>query len=249
MQLIEFINNVPGFNGWPHSDKIKLFAWYLRMYRGLERFNPIDIRACYDELHLEKPANVSSYLTNLEKRKPKNVLKDTKGYYLAKPIEDSLTNRYGKRQATVQVDNLLLGLPGKVPDLAQRTYLDEALICFRHGAFRAAIVMCWNLCYDHLCEYVVTKHLVDFNAQLPKTYPKARILSITVKDDFGELKESEVIQVCKSANIVSGNIYKILGEKLNRRNLAAHPTDIVITQLQTEDFITDLVNNVIVKLI
>lgn len=64
-----------------------------------------------------------------------------------------------------------------------------------------------------------------------------------------ELKESEVIEVCKSARIISGNLYKILREKLHRRNMAAHPSNVVISRLQAEDFINDLVSNVVIKLV
>jgi hypothetical protein len=46
-------------------------------------------------------------------------------------------------------------------------------------------------------------------------------------DDFQELKQSQVLQVCKSANIISGSIHKILKEKLERRNIAAHPSGVL----------------------
>jgi len=46
-------------------------------------------------------------------------------------------------------------LPTKIQTTAERGYLEEALICFRNKAFRAAVVMCWNLAFDHLCEFVL----------------------------------------------------------------------------------------------
>jgi hypothetical protein len=36
-----------------------------------------------------------------------------------------------------------------------------------------------------------------------------------------------------------------LREKLKRRNAAAHPSLVVITQAQADDVVTDLVNNVL----
>lgn len=108
--------------------------------------------------------------------------------------------------------------------------------------------MTWNLAYDHLCNSVLSKHLTDFNAQLSTTYPKHRVKAIKNFDDFLDLKEFEMIQVCKSSRIISSNIHKILQEKLTRRNIAAHPSTVSITQLQAEDFISDLVENVILKL-
>ena len=102
-----------------------------------------------------------------------------------------------------------------------------------------------RLAYDHICELVLAKHLPDFNVQLPKNYPKADISAINKREDFEFLKESQVLQVCASANIISGNVHKIAKEKLVRRNIAAHPSVIVTTTATAEEFIRDLVENVI----
>lgn len=252
MKLEELVNGVPGFSGWKHADKIKFFAWFLHSKRGRERFMPADIKACYVELGLDEPSSIAPFLTAMEQRRPKDVLHNKQGYALEKRVRDELEKRYGQRPAAIQVDKLLVELPAKVQNLAERTFLDEALICYRCKAYRAAIVMAWNLAYDHLCYYVLNKHLAAFNAQWPKSYQKkhadARIKAITIRDDFGELQESEVIQICRSANIITNDIYKILNEKLGRRNTAAHPNSVKITQLQAEDFISDLVNNVVLAL-
>jgi hypothetical protein len=83
-------------------------------------------------------------------RKPKEVLRDPRGYLLETRIREPLEARFGQRAATTQVDKLLAELPTRIPNLVERDFLKEALICFRHKAFRAAIVMTWNLAYDHL---------------------------------------------------------------------------------------------------
>jgi hypothetical protein len=68
-------------------------------------------------------------------------------------------------------------------------------------------------------------------------------------EDFAdELKESEVLEICNSAGIINKDIYKILKAKLDRRNSAAHPSSVKIDQLQAEEFIDDIVKNVILKL-
>ena len=110
--------------------------------------------------------------------------------------------------------------------------------------------MCWNLAFDHLCEFVLKdpSRVIDFNTQLPKSFPKAGIQAVSDRDHFTELKESEVLQVCKSAGIISGSIHKILKEKLDRRNIAAHPSGAVTSQPTAEEFIKDLVENVVLKL-
>src|ERR1019366_3823070 len=95
----------------------------------------------------------------------KEVLKNSLGYRLAGPTRDALDSLYASSGHKVQIEQLLRDLPAQVPDLAERTYLDEALICYENGAFRAAVVMAWNLAYHHLCDHVIKNHLVDFNAR------------------------------------------------------------------------------------
>jgi len=69
-------------------------------------------------------------------------------------------------------------------------------------------------------------------------------------DDFGdELKESEAIEICNSAGIITKDQHKILTAKLGRRNSAAHPSSVNIDQLQAEEFIDDLIKNVVLSLV
>lgn len=174
----------------------------------------------------------TKYLNNRQKRKGS----------VANPSETPAS-------ITEEINNLLLELPNQIPDTAERTFLNETIICFTHGAYRAAIIMCWNLAYDHLCEYILKNHLAKFNAQLPKSYPKANVSSVAKKDDFSELKDSQVLQVCRSANIISRDINKILQEKLARRNMAAHPSSVAIASHTAGEFIIDLIPNVVLKLV
>ena len=251
-QLEQAVKSINGFSEWPHAEKAKFFAWYMHSLKKQERFMPSDIRACYDELGLEKPSSISSSIQALGKKKPKEVLRDGKGLYLPKPVRDSFDAKYGQREITVQVTKLLAELPAQVPDLAERTFLDETLTCYKHGAFRAAIVMAWNLAYHHLCDFVLRNKLAAFNTQWPLVYQghhRKTQKQITTMDDFSEeLKESEVIEICNSAGVFTKDVHRILVEKLGRRNSAAHPASVASGQLQAEAFIDDLVKNVVLKL-
>ena len=180
MKLEHIVNGIPGFTSWTDADKIRFFSWFLHSQKGRERFSPGDIRACYGELSLQEPSDVNPYLHQMLNRKPREVLRDVRGYALEKRLKDQLETKYGQRLATVQVDKLLLELPSKIPDLAERTFFDEAVRCFRAKAFRAAIVMTWNLAYDHLCLFVFNtpNRLLEFNTQLSKSFPKARISAV-----------------------------------------------------------------------
>ena len=150
--------------------------------------------------------------------------------------------KYGIHHSVVQISKLLAELPGKVPDLAEKNFLAEAIKCYRVEAYRACVVMTWNLAYSHMLHWILNdaKRLADFNAAIPRRYPKKPPLTIAKYDDFEELKESEVIEVCNSAGLVNGNIIRILREKLGKRNNAAHPASVVIVQSQADDVVTDL---------
>jgi hypothetical protein len=251
MELEEFRQLVPDLSEKSHNQKIKLFGWYLHVHKQITHFQPSDIGKCYDTLHIERPSQFGGYFADLV-QPGKGFLKDKSGYRLESRVRGELDAQYGSREITIQVTQLLRSLPEKVPDLAEKTYLDEALTCFRHNAFRAAIVMTWNLAYHHLCNYVLKTRLDDFNTRWLVVYPghhrKGAKVIVTMDDFNEELKESEVIEICNSAGIITKDIHRILKEKLNKRNSAAHPSSVVIGQLQVEAFIDDLINNVVLKL-
>jgi hypothetical protein len=123
-------------------------------------------------------------------------------------------------------------------------------VCFKHGAFRASVVMAWNLAFDHLCSWIVSdaKRLADFNARMPLRYPKEKYPVVTKREDFVEMKESHIIDIADSAYVVTSNVAKVLREKIIRRNMAAHPADVSTLQPTAEEFIRDLVENVVLNL-
>ena len=94
-----------------------------------------------------------------------------------------------------------------------------------------------------------TGRLGNFNATIIKRNSKKAGLVITKYDDFEDLKEREVIDICSTAGLYNSSVYKILVGKLDRRNIAAHPSAVVMVQSQADDTITDLVNNVILGLL
>lgn len=66
---------------------------------------------------------------------------------------------------------------------------------------------------------------------------------------YEHLKEAEVIAIAKDAGIIAEDIWKILEEKLGKRNSAAHASSVIIGQLQADALIDDLVKNVVVKIV
>jgi hypothetical protein len=245
--LEELASKELGLTSLPHGDKIRIFGWWLHTYGKLTHIKPRDINGCYLKLNLAQ-TNVSSMLDWLASKDV--FLKSKDGYRLERSAADKITSQYGQRAATVHVERLLTELPARVPNIKQRDYLDETLICLRNGAFRATVVMAWNLAYDHLCEWILVDatRLAEFNAQTPKSFPKTGYPTVTKRDDFLDYSEAHVLQIAKSSRVITGNLNKILKEKLDRRNLAAHPSGVKIIQATAEEVIRDLVENVILNL-
>jgi hypothetical protein len=251
--LDDLVGRVPEFSKWSHAEKIKFLTWFLHTYRDKERVTGTEIGHCYDSLHEERPSAISPFLTAMEKKNPKEAIRDSAGYRLVKGVRDQFDAKYGQRGTTVKVEKLLADLPGKIPDRAESDFLSEALICFHNGAFRAAIVMTWNLTFFHLCTYVLNRKLADFNTEYPKRFAglhrKAKAPTIVNYEDFAsDLKESEVVEICRSANIITKEQFNALDRQIGRRNSAAHPSTTVITVLQAEEFIHDLVTNVVLTI-
>lgn len=167
-------------------------------------------------------------------------------------IRDKLDAAYGKSEITRKVTELLAGLADTIPDMAERAYYKEALICYKHGSLRAAVVMTWNIAFSHLCNHVLAKRLADFNAQWKQTYPghhKNQTLTIATFDDFNDhLKEFQVLTICRSAGVISKNMYGIMEVSLRKRNTAAHPNAVIIDSVQADAFISDLIRNVVLQI-
>src|SRR5262249_35083349 len=145
----------------------------------------------------------------------RDLVKVRDAYKLERAVRSELDAAYGTHQSVVQVSKLLSDLVGKIPDLAERHFLNEAIKCYRVEAYRACVVMTWNLAYSHLVHWVLsdTQHLQDFNSAISVRYPKRSSTSVASYDDFiEEFKESEVIEICGTAGLVTANTKRILKE-------------------------------------
>jgi hypothetical protein len=193
MTLDEFIDGIDGFNVLGTGYQILAITWYMEREEKRSQYTEGQIIDRFDRLRLPRPATIGTIFADLCEQTL--LLRSSNGYYsIERSTRSKLDAKYGQRPTTIVVQNLLAELPAKLTQAHDRAYLDEALICFKYGAFRAAIVMAWNLAFDHLCTVVETKYLPAFNAQLPKTFQNPRIPLITKKDDFAEFKESNTPQ-------------------------------------------------------
>ncbi len=250
MELADLVTQVADFDTFKPREKIRLFAWFLHARKNIEILDNVSIRACYRELHLQ-PDEVNVYTKLMMGYASPDLIKEKNGFKLARSIRTELDKKYGVHQSVVQTSKLLFELRGNIPDLAEQNFLNEAIKCYQIAAFRACIVMTWNLTFSHVLHWILKDptRLADFNIAISKRYPKKANLTISKYDDFGdELTEREVVEICSKAGLMNSGIIKILREKLDKRNTAAHPSSVAIVQSQADDAVTDLVNNVVLAL-
>lgn len=250
MELADLVYQVADFDAASPREKMRLFAWWLHVHGGKELFEPGDIKKCYDTVHLSQ-INIAINLNRMADRKPPDLLRERGLFKLARPIRTELDAKYGVHRSVIAVDKILTDLPAKVPAIEERAFLQEALTCYRSKAFRACIVMAWNLAYAHLLDWILgdASRLATFNATIAKRYPKKIGLTVSNYDEFlDELKEREVIEICSSGGLINSNIFKIMKDKLDRRNIVAHPSAVVVVQHQADDTVSELVNNVVLAL-
>jgi hypothetical protein len=253
MELKEFVAIVPGFAALSHPDKILHFGWFLHKHKQEPTFAQADIRACYNEQHIHPP-NLSETFVRLLARKPKVLLEEKGAYKLEHSMRQKLDEKYGEHETTIAVSALLRDLPGKIADEAQRIFLKEAITCYHHKAFRAAIIMAWNLTYDHMARWIIADvgRLATFNAHIDARVgatSKRAGTRIAKREDFEKLEEKEMIDIMGNASLLpSANTKKILEMQLTRRNMVAHPSLIFADAPQADDAITSLVQNVVLVL-
>jgi hypothetical protein len=253
MELSEFVASVPQFTSLGHPERILHFGWYLHVHKGKERFDQAAIRTCYKDSNMDEP-NLSEQFKRLTAKRPKMLLPDGPGFRLEHKTRESLDKKYGQHETTIALSKLLKELPGKISDQAEELFLSEAITCYRNRAFRAAIVMAWNLTYDHLLHWILKDptRLVAFQSHIAARVGSKKAAAITIanREDFEDLKESETVDICGTAGLfTSANTKKILDMQLTKRNLAAHPSLVIMGAPEAEDTISSLINNIVLILV
>jgi len=257
MTPLEFLSQFGDPTNLSQKSLAVAFAYYLRQEEGKLEFKPIDIKTCFENAHLKSPTQVARVLSQLTQGHNAPFIKNSsRGVYSLslfglREVQDALAST---PSTPAGLSNFLeTALPylqrtaAKVTDENKRKFLAEAMACLGVQAKRATIVMTWLVTLDHLYDFILTKKLSEFNTALGRRSDRFSTKVITLKDDFSDIPENILIEVMRSANIISNDVRKILDEKLGTRNSCAHPSAIEIHDSKVINFIEDLVDNVIVK--
>lgn len=234
------------FAQWTANKQADYLAYYLLSRDGVESVIAQDIEAAFDLLDLKPHSRLNKYLSEETTKKGGHYIKREKGYRLERATSDSIRAIVDAEPTRVHVAKELSDLVPKIKDSQERLFLEEAIRCYRVESYRATIVMVWVLTMDHLQNYVFGNKLTEFNAAL-SAHGDKRMKPIVAYDDFSELKEVRIIELMRSAGIISNDVRKILDEKLGTRNSAGHPSGIMFSGHKTTEFALDLLQNVLLK--
>lgn len=243
-ELESFVKSVSGFDLLESKDQILWLCFYLQKVNG--SFTASQVFDCIEKLGTRRMARLPQFLSEKTKGKNALMIKVNTGYAIERKHFAALESKLGTVPKVKEVSSSLEALAGKITDLYERQFLEEALICYRAGAGRGAILMLWELTFYHLQKHIFDAHLAEFNVAIVAKNLKG-VKTISTLDDFAEIKESLVIEFAKSAGIISGDTRKILDEKLGIRNSASHPSRIVFDIHKVTEFALDLMNNVVLK--
>lgn len=247
----EFLSSVPGLDELRDDELVDFFVYFWTVTLGHDSATGQNIRDCFQAAHMRPHAHIPQYLsrrTTAARGQRPTFVKKRVGYVLERNRRSEIAALLGAPVVVPKSASNLARLSEKLLSPNERKFLEEAIRCFEVGAYRAAVILAWMLTIDHLYEFVLSNELTAFNSAISKvTDKRVRVTSVKRKDDFSDIPDGIFISVCRSGGIISNDVRKILETKLGIRNSSAHPSEITISRLKAEEFIDDLVSNVVLK--
>ncbi len=244
--LERFISKIDGFIGMKPREKTDYLAYWLTTTKG-EAVMPTQIAACFETLDLTPFARLSPYLSEEATKPAGKYVKKPKGYRLERGVYESIKREIEDLPERISVSQEMLNLIDLVKDSHEKSFLSEAIDCYRVKANRATITLVWALTIDHLQRYIFANKLSEFNAALAAN-PDRRVTVIVNYSDFSDLPENKLIELSRSTRVVTNDQRKILDEKLGIRNSAAHPSGINFSSHKATEFCLDLIPNIVLAL-
>ena len=243
----DFIAKFDDFTSWQATKQVDYLTYYLTTDGSKDGVNGSEITALFRSLHLKEYKRVSPYLSeNASDRKGKYIKVASGGYRLTRAKYTEIERDVKQEPVRVSVSTQLVDLVAKVASGSEKEFLGEAINCYRVEAYRAFIIMVWIVVVDHLQKFIFANDIASFNTALAKNSDR-KVAKIVNYDDFSDLPESKLIELARSANIISNDVRKLLDEKLGTRNSAAHPSGINISGHKATEFALDLISNILLK--
>lgn len=243
----DFFNQFDEFATWSAPKQTDYMVYYLIKHKGHTGITAKAISELATKLDLKPYSRLAPYLSESSKNKKGRYVKVRDGgYRLDRATFAAIDKEISNEPSKIMVSTQLTGLVSKVTNPDEHSFLIEAINCYRVQANRAAIILIWIIAIHHLQTFIFKNNLADFNTAFAKN-PDRKLKKIVNYDDFSDLSESKLIELARSAGVISNDVRKLLDEKLGTRNSAAHPSAISISTHKATEFGLDLISNVILK--
>lgn len=133
------------------------------------------------------------------------------------------------------------------PDV--KGFLEEAVSCYEHTFYRAAIVLSWVGAVAILHNYVFTTKLTEFNTEATRRLANSRNPWVPARrqEDLGRMSENDLLQVLDDIRVITKNEKQLLEQALRLRNSCGHPTSVSISANVAAAHIETLMLNVYTK--
>lgn len=248
MQLNDFVAKFDDFVTWGKTQQVDYIAYCLTADND-EAITAAIINEAMHGLRLKLYKRLRQYLSeNASNVNGKYVKIKIGGYRLTKAKYDEIDRLVKQEPTKVSVSSQLTDLVDQVTDGSEKSFLAEAINCYRIEAYRGFIIMVWIVAMDHLQKHIFANFLTEFNTALAKS-PDKKMKKIVNYDDFSDLPENKLIELARSSSVISNDVRKLLDEKLGTRNSAAHPSGIKISGHKATEFAIDVIDNVLLKYI
>jgi len=248
-----FTSLINGFFELKSPAQLEYFVYFLTVEKQFGTTQATAVRNCFLLSDITPYSNISQYLNQKTKgtnKQPPKFIRIKDGYQLHRNLRNLIEISINRNPLKVQVNKDLRQLLTFIENPNENEFLKEAIDCFEISAYRASIVMVWNMTVDHIFNYILKNKIIAFNAALAlNTDKRIKITAVNDRDDFNEIPENKFIEFCRTAKIISNDIRKILDTKLGIRNTYAHPSNLIINESKAIEFIEDLINNVILKFV
>jgi hypothetical protein len=121
-------------------------------------------------------------------------------------------------------------------------FLEEAVSCFEHQNYRAAVVLTWVGAVALLYNYVVENNLAEFNVEAQRR--DSRWKQAKSADDLARMKEYDFLQVLSAISVIGKNVKEELESALKLRNACGHPNSLKVAESRVASHIEVLTLNV-----
>jgi hypothetical protein len=239
MTITEFMHP---FRRAPQKDQVQGVLYYGKHFESVPQMSASQIRAALVRARTPgiKGHNITRSLTSSLPRVHQG--EERGAWEITTTGERYLRSKYDIPEPparTAEADvTALEKLAERLEDEATRGYVEEAVLCLRTGAHRAAVVFLWTGAVSAIRDLVWQLEASTIESALQVRNPRGKFKK---KADFENVKDSDLIQIAQDFEIYDKSQKKRLSEALDLRNDCGHPVKYRPGEKKVASFIEDLI--------